>query len=343
MKSIVIHAARDLRLEDRDIPTPSAGQVQIQLATGGICGSDLHYYNHGGFGAIRLREPMILGHEVAGHISELGAGVTGLQVGQLVAISPSRPCHNCQYCRAAQYNHCLNMRFYGSAMPFPHIQGAFSQVLVADVGQCAVADGLTASEAAMAEPLAVALHAMGRAGPLLGKSVLITGCGPIGILCILAARRAGADFVAVTDLGDFTLNMAQMAGADLAINMAKGDLSGFHADKGRFDVLFECSGAAAALTAAIPAMRPTGTIVQLGLGGDMTLPIQAMTAKELSLRGSFRFHDEFFTGVSLMQKGLIDVKPFVTQTFALGDAVAAFDCAGDRSRAMKAQIDFTQT
>jgi L-idonate 5-dehydrogenase len=343
MKSIVIHAAHDLRIEDRDIPRPSTDQVQIQLATGGICGSDLHYYNHGGFGAIRLREPMVLGHEVSGHITELGADVTGLQVGQLVAISPSRPCHDCQYCRAAQYNHCLNMRFYGSAMPFPHIQGAFSQVLVADASQCAVADGLTAAEAAMAEPLAVALHAMGRAGPLLGKSVLITGCGPIGILCILAARRAGADFVATTDLGDFTLNMAQMAGADVAINMATGDLSGFYADKGRFDVLFECSGAVAALTGAIPAMRPTGTIVQLGLGGDMTLPVQAMTAKELTLRGSFRFHDEFFTGVSLMQKGLIDVKPFVTQTFALKDAVAAFDCAGDRSRAMKAQIDFTQT
>lgn len=342
MKSIVIHAAHDLRIEDRDIPRPTAGQVQIELATGGICGSDLHYYNHGGFGAIRLREPMVLGHEVSGHITELGAGVTGLTVGQLVAISPSRPCHNCQYCRAAQYNHCLNMRFYGSAMPFPHIQGAFSQVLVADASQCAPADGLTAAEAAMAEPLAVALHAVGRAGPLLGKSVLVTGCGPIGILCILAARRAGADLVAATDLGDFTLSMAQKAGADVTINMAKGDLSAYHADKGRFDVMFECSGAAAALASAVPAMRPTGTIVQLGLGGDMTLPIQAMTAKELTMRGSFRFHDEFFTGVSLMQKGLIDVKPFVTQTFALGDAVAAFDCAGDRSRAMKAQIDFTR-
>lgn len=342
MKSIVIHAARDLRIEDQDIPRPSAGQVQIELATGGICGSDLHYYNHGGFGAIRLREPMVLGHEVSGHITELGADVTGLRVGQLVAISPSRPCHTCQYCRAAQYNHCLNMRFYGSAMPFPHIQGAFSQVLVADASQCAVADGLTAAEAAMAEPLAVALHAVGRAGPLLGKSVLVTGCGPIGILCILAARRAGADFVVATDLGAFTLNMAQHAGADRTVNMATDDLSAFHADKGRFDVLFECSGAAAALTAAIPAMRPTGTIVQLGLGGDMTLPIQAMTAKELTMRGSFRFHEEFFTGVSLMQKGLIDVKPFVTQTFALKDAIAAFDCAGDRSRAMKAQIDFTR-
>jgi L-idonate 5-dehydrogenase len=342
MKSIVIHAARDLRIEDQAIEHPAAGQVQIKLAAGGICGSDLHYFNHGGFGAIRLREPMILGHEVSGHITELGEGVTGLKLGQLVAVSPSRPCHDCQYCRAAMYNHCLNMRFYGSAMPFPHIQGAFREVLVADAAQCAPADGLTAGEAAMAEPLAVCLHAVGRAGPLLGKSVLVTGCGPIGILCILAARRAGADLIVATDLGDFTLGMARRAGADVTVNMAAGgDLAAYAGGKGHFDVLFECSGAAPALNAAIPALRPGASIIQLGLGGDMTLPVQAMTAKELILKGSFRFHDEFFTGVSLMQKGLIDVKPFITQTFPLARAVDAFETAGDRSRAMKAQIAFS--
>ncbi|MBI1170147.1 alcohol dehydrogenase catalytic domain-containing protein [bacterium] len=343
MKSIVIHAARDLRIEDQPVEQPGPGQVQIRLAVGGICGSDLHYYNHGGFGAVRLREPMVLGHEVSGHVTALGAGVSGLQVGQLVAISPSRPCHDCKYCREAMFNQCLNMRFYGSAMPFPHIQGAFREVLVADASQCAIAEGLTPGEAAMAEPLAVCLHATRRAGPLLGKSVLVTGCGPIGVLCILAARRAGADFIVATDLGDFTLGMARKAGADLTINMATHAdlLAGYGRDKGTFDVLFECSGAASALIGAIPVMRPGGTILQLGLGGDMTLPVQAITAKELSLRGSFRFHEEFHTGISLMRKGLIDVKPFITQTFALDQAVAAFETASDRSRAMKAQIAFS--
>lgn len=194
----------------------------------------------------------------------------------------------------------------------------------------------------MAEPLAVCLHATRRAGPLLGKSVLVTGCGPIGILCILAARRAGADFIAATDLSDFTLGLARQAGADVTLNTAQVPeaLAAYTQDKGRFDVLYECSGAAPALIAAIPAMRPGGVIIQLGLGGDMTLPVQAMTAKELSLRGSFRFHEEFATGVSLMQKGLIDVKPFITQTFPLSQALLAFQTAGDRSRAMKAQIVF---
>ncbi len=342
MKSIVIHAAKDLRIEETAPQPLGAGQVEIRLATGGICGSDLHYFNHGGFGAIRLREPMVLGHEVSGHITALGQGVTGLALGQLVAVSPSRPCHQCSYCQKAMFNHCLNMRFYGSAMPFPHIQGAFRQVLVADASQCVPADGLTAGEAAMAEPLAVCLHATRRAGPLLGKSVLVTGCGPIGILCILAARRAGADFIAATDLSDFTLGLARQAGADVTLNTAQVPeaLAAYTQDKGRFNVLYECSGAAPALIAAIPAMRPGGVIIQLGLGGDMTLPVQAMTAKELSLRGSFRFHEEFATGVSLMQKGLIDVKPFITQTFPLSQALLAFQTAGDRSRAMKAQIVF---
>jgi L-idonate 5-dehydrogenase len=312
------------------------------MATGGICGSDLHYYNHGGFGAIKLREPMVLGHEVSGHIVALGEGVTGLKNGQLVAVSPSRPCNTCRFCLTGAQNHCLNMRFYGSAMPFPHIQGAFRQILNADASQCAIADGLTSGEAAMAEPLAVCLHATRRAGGLVGKSVLVTGCGPIGILSILCARHAGADHIVATDLSDFTLAMAKKVGADEVINMRQtpDGLDKFTANKGTFDVLYECSGAVPALTAGIHAMRPGGTIMQLGLGGDMTLPMMAITAKELSLKGSFRFHEEFQTGVSLMQKGLIDVTPLITHTYDLDEAVQAFEMASDRNQAMKTHINF---
>jgi len=124
MKAIVAHGAKDLRVEDRDVGELGEGQVRISMEAGGICGSDLHYYNHGGFGSVRLREPMVLGHEVSGRVEALGEGVTGLEVGQLVAVSPSRPCGVCEYCAVGRQNHCLNMRFYGSAMPFPHIQGA---------------------------------------------------------------------------------------------------------------------------------------------------------------------------------------------------------------------------
>ncbi|WP_377297155.1 L-idonate 5-dehydrogenase [Rhizobium sp. SGZ-381] len=343
MKAIVAHAAKDVRIEEIDDAEPGQGEVRLRLATGGICGSDLHYYNHGGFGAVRLKEPMVLGHEVSAIVEELGPGVSGLEISQLVAVSPSRPCRTCRYCQDGLHNQCLNMRFYGSAMPFPHIQGAFRESLVADAIQCVAADGLTAGEAAMAEPLAVTLHATRRAGEMLGKKVLVTGCGPIGVLSILAARRAGAGEIVATDLSDFTLSLAKSAGADRVINTKTEPdaLSAYSADKGTFDVLYECSGAAAALSGGIAALRPRGVIVQLGLGGDMSLPMMAITAKELELRGSFRFHEEFATGVDLMRKGLIDVKPLITHTVPLADALSAFEIASDRSRAMKAQIAFS--
>jgi L-idonate 5-dehydrogenase len=343
MKAIVIHAAKDLRIEERSADQPNMDQVQIRLAAGGICGSDLHYFNHGGFGTIRLKEPMILGHEVAGYVTKLGSGVSGLQIGQLVGVSPSRPCHTCKYCQQGMHNQCLNMRFYGSAMPFPHIQGAFCEVLVADATQCVPADGLSAGEAAMAEPLAVALHATKRVGQMLGKSVLITGCGPIGILSILASRRAGADFIAATDLSDFTLGKAKQAGADAVFNMATTPdaLEAFKSEKGTFDVLYECSGAETALVSAIGAMRPGSTIIQLGLGGDMTLPMMQITAKELQIKGSFRFHSEYKTAINLMQKKLIDVTPLITETVALADAVRGFELANNRNKAIKVQIAFS--
>lgn len=343
MRAIVIHAAHDLRIEERPEESPGPGQMRLRLATGGVCGSDLHYYHNGGFGAVRLREPMILGHEVSAYVEELGPGVSGFQPGQLVAVSPSRPCGGCRYCLEGAPNHCLNMRFYGSAMPFPHIQGAFRESLVADAGQCVDASGLTAGEAAMAEPLAVTLHATTRAGGLLGKRVLVTGCGPIGVLSILAARRAGAAEIVATDLSGFTLSLAAQVGADRVINTGKEPeaLAAYGADKGYFDVLYECTGVAAALAGGIAALRPRGVILQLGLGGDMALPMMAITAKELELRGSFRFHPEFAVGVGLMQKGLIDVKPLITQTVPLDQAEAAFRLASDRTQAMKAQIAFS--
>lgn len=341
MKAIVIHAARDLRVEDRAEDVPGPGQVRLRLATGGVCGSDLHYYNHGGFGAVRLREPMILGHEVSAWVED--PGTSGFAKGQLVAVSPSRPCGGCRYCHEGLPNQCLNMRFYGSAMPFPHIQGAFREVLVADALQCVDATGLTPGEAAMAEPLAVTLHATVRAGGMLGKRVLVTGCGPIGVLAILAARRAGAAEIVATDLSDFTLGLAARVGADRVLNTRETPdaLAPYGADKGYFDVLYECTGVAAALASGIAAMRPRGVILQLGLGGDMTLPMMAITAKELDLRGSFRFHAEFAVGVALMQKRLIDVAPLITHTVPLDQAESAFALASDRSRAMKAQIAFS--
>jgi len=285
----------------------------------------------------------VLGHEIAGTIEAVGAGVSGFAVGDRVAISPSRPCGLCRYCQQGLQNHCLDMRYYGSAMRTPHVQGAFRQQIVIEPHQAhKLADSVSDHEGAMAEPLSVALHAVNRAGPLLGKRVLVTGCGPIGALLIVAARRAGATQIVATDVGAFTLRKALAVGADEAINVAEqpDGLAKFTPDKGHFDVLFEASGNERALRGAFDALRPRGIIVQVGLGGEMTLPINTIVAKEFDLRGAFRFHEEFATAVALLNQGLVDVKALISATVPYRDAGRAFALAADRSQAMKVILSF---
>jgi L-idonate 5-dehydrogenase len=303
----------------------------------------LHYFHHGGFGTVRIQHPMILGHEVAGVITAIGSDVSSHQVGQRVAISPSRPCGVCAYCQAGQHNHCLDMRYYGSAMRNPHIQGAFRQELVIDAHQAhRLADHVSDQEGAMVEPLAVALHAVHRAGSVMGKRVLVTGCGPIGALVVVVARRSGAREIVVTDVGDFTLGKAMQVGADQAINVATDPqaLDAFKADKGHFDVMFECSGNQQALRNGLEVLKPRGIIVQVGLCGEMNLPINAIAAKELELRGTFRFHPEFAVGVDWLNKKLIDLKPLISAALPYRDATKAFRLASDRSQAMKVLLNF---
>ena len=341
MKAIVIHAERDLRIEDREPDTVGPGQVEIAVEVGGICGSDLHYYQHGGFGAVRVREPMILGHEVAGRVTALGSGVAGLTIGDRVAVSPSRPCNACEYCLKGQQNHCLDMRFYGSAMPMPHIQGAFRQQLVAESWQChKIAEGISTGIAAFAEPFAVTLHAVSRAGSLLGKRVLVSGCGPIGALTVIAARIHGAKEIVVTDIEDAVLAKAARIGADRGINVARNsaELEAYGARKGTFDVAFECSGSERAVAAALEVLKPKAILVQLGLGGDMTIPLNIVTAKEIEVRGSFRFHEEFALAVALINARRVDFGPLLTATFPIDEAVQAFELAGDRKQSMKVQL-----
>ncbi len=341
--ALVIHAARDLRI--LDLPTEPLGpnQLRVGLRAGGICGSDLHYYQHGGFGTVRVKQPMVLGHEVSGVVLQTGAEVRDLPVGTRVAISPSRPCGACGYCQQGQHNHCQNMRFYGSAMPWPHIQGAFRQEMVIESWQAHPVTNLVSdAEAAMAEPLSVALHAVRRAGELMGKRVLVTGCGPIGSLVVMAARLAGATQIVATDITDQTLSRARQVGADQIVNMstAPHELDAFKADKGYFDVLFEASGNAQALRTGFEVLKPRGIIVQVGTGGEISIPLNVLVAKEFDLRGSFRFHPEFALAVELMNQGRIDVKPLITHSLPYTRFEEAFALAADRSVAVKVQLTF---
>jgi L-idonate 5-dehydrogenase len=352
IRALMCHGALDLRLEYLDpeaIDHPkalSARQIRARIAFGGICGSDLHYYQHGGFGVVRIRQPMALGHEISGVVEEVGAEVNSFTPGQRIAISPSRPCGMCRFCQLGQHNHCLAMRFYGSAMPFPHIQGAFRDSLVIEQSQAhAVADHLSLSEAALAEPLSVGLHAINRAGGVFGKQVLVTGCGPIGSLLIGGLRRAGAARIVAVDVADMPLECAKKMGADETINLVKepGGLTKYMTDKGQFERVFECSGNERALRGALDVIAPQGVLVAVGLGGDMTLPINQIVAKEIDLRGTFRFHPEFANAVAFLNQGLIDCKPLISRIMPYAQAVEAFKLAGDKSQSMKVLIAFDDT
>lgn len=340
MKAAIIHAARDLRIGEAEKQPLGAGDVEVRIRAGGICGSDLHYYQDGGFGTVRIREPLIPGHEIAGEVAAVGPGVRRVRAGDRVAVNPSRACGQCEYCLEGKPRHCLNMLFFGSAMRFPHVQGGFREFLVCTEAQAVpVPAGLSLELAAFAEPLSVCLHAANQAGELMGRRVLVTGTGPIGALAILVARHAGAREVVATDLADAPLAIARKIGADEAINVReKGALDRFGAGKGYFDVVFEASGSGAALAAAVGVARPGAVIVQVGLGGEMTVPINTIVAKEIALRGTFRFDREFDWAVEFLGSGAIDVGPLLTEVVPLDEAVRAFELAGDRSRAMKVQL-----
>jgi L-idonate 5-dehydrogenase len=333
-----IHAKEDLRVEAAEVPTIGPGDVLLRLGAAGICGSDLHYYFEGRNGSFVVREPLIPGHEASGVVEAVGPGVTRVKKGDKVAISPSHACGRCDYCRQGREQLCTSMKFLGSASLFPHVQGMFCENFVMGERQCYPVGGdVSLGELAFAEPLAVALHAINRGGDLLGKSVLITGAGTIGCLTVLAAKLAGARSVTVTDVLDRPLAQAREVGADHVI---RADREGERLAKPAFDVAYEVSGNFAALKTCVAAANRGGVVVQVGTLPHEPLPfvVNELMAKELDLRGAFRWGIEFDWAVSYLSTRRVDVRPLLSGQYPLQDAVAAFHAAADKSKSTKVQV-----
>ena len=332
-----VKGPKDLSIDSKTVTYNSDEEVLVKITRGGICGSDIHYYQEGGVGDFTLQHPMVLGHEV------IGVMVTDDERnGQKVAVNPSRPCNSCEYCLNGRSNQCLNMRFFGSAMLNPHVDGAFSEYVVVRPDQCIPYDS-TAEDDVMAftEPLAVAINAVNQAGSMLGKKVLITGAGPIGCLIIAACKAAGASEIVATDLVDKSRELALQMGADAAYNPASDDMSQFKADKGYFDASFEASGAIPAIQGNIELTKAGGIMVQVGMRpGMVAIPLTKFLAKEIRLVGAFRFTNEYATAVSWLEKGLVDPRPLLTKTFYYKDIVDAIEMASDKSKAIKVQVYF---
>ncbi len=342
-RACVLHGIRDLRLEKHPEPQLGPGEIKVDILAGGICGSDLHYYHDGGFGPVRVREPIAMGHEAAGRVVAVGEGAGAFQHGDLVAINPSQPCGSCKFCKAGEEVHCLEMRFMGSAYRLPHEQGLFRERVVVPARQAfRYRNKVSARKAACAEPLAVCLHARAQAPDLKGQRVLVTGAGPIGALCVAAAKDADASEIAVTDLQAMPLAVARQMGANETIDLSTDPdgLAPYKTDKGQFDVAFECSASAAAIKDALLSLRPRGTLVTVGVAGDTPMPLNLIVSKEITVKGTHRFHAEFAAAVKAIDEGTIDVGPIISPSYPLEQAAEAFDHAGDRARAMKVHIVF---
>jgi L-idonate 5-dehydrogenase len=340
MRACVVHGAGDLRVQDWNAREPGRGEIAIAVSLGGICGSDLHYWRHGSVGDFQLRQPMVLGHEIVGHVAALGAGVDGPAIDVAVAVHPATPCGVCRECTQGRRNVCAQTRYLGSAARMPHVQGGFAQSLVVPADQVRVLPPrLDLRRAVLAEPLAVALHAVRRAQDVSGKRVLVTGAGPIGCLVVAVLSYAGAADVVVSDLLDQPLALAASVGATCTVRADRPDDPAWPA---HVDVAIEASGSVAGLGTCVRRVRRGGTVVLLGLlpPGEVGFLGNVVVTREITLNGAFRFDHEFDEALSLLAGGL-DVDPVVTHTFPLAQAVAAFDLAGNRALASKVLLDLT--
>ncbi|MCV0335592.1 alcohol dehydrogenase catalytic domain-containing protein [Microbacterium sp.] len=337
--AVVAHAAEDLRIEDIGAPAPRSDEAVVGIAYGGICGSDLHYWQHGAAGASVLREPMILGHEVSGVVAVAAADGTGPAVGTPVAVHPLTAHGDGRTPWPPEHPNLAPASTYlGSAMHLPHTQGAFARRVALPARMLyPLPSGLDLQTAALAEPAAVAWHGVQRAGGVRDRRVVVIGAGPIGQLVAAVAQRAGASSVTVTDLHQRPREIAEARGIRAIDARAETEISELYAD-----VVIESSGTVPGLDAAVSAAVRGGTVVMLGLqrGGAVSAPMATAITRELTLRGSFRFGAEFGEVIAALADGSLDVRGIISQVVPVDDALDAFALAADPASSCKVLVDF---
>ncbi|HJC70923.1 MAG TPA: L-idonate 5-dehydrogenase [Candidatus Brachybacterium intestinipullorum] len=325
MHSLEIHAPGDLRLVEREEVSPGPGQVRLAVEYGGICGSDLGYWSKGISGTAVMKRPFVLGHEISGHVAELGEGVTGLAVGQGVTVHPARTRSPLPAELVGRENLHPDLTYFGSAAQDPHTDGAFAQSLIVDADQIVpLPEGLPTRRAVLAEPLGVAMHAVARAGELEGRHVLISGCGPVGLLVVLAARAAGAAHITAVDLAEDARERALALGADAVSDTTEGM-------DPAISVAFEASGAPASLDGIFRHIARAAIVVQVGNlpPTPVSVTLGPVVSKELEYRGTYRFVTEIEQAVELLVRSEV-AEQVISDEFALEDAQAAFEAAAGR-------------
>ncbi|OUM97501.1 MAG: alcohol dehydrogenase [Thermobacillus sp. ZCTH02-B1] len=338
MKAAVLTQVGKIEIREVDIPTPGPDEALVRVRAVGLCGSDVHYYEHGRIGPYVVTGPIILGHEAAGEVVAVGRDVRHLKEGQRVTIEPGATCGRCEYCKSGRYNLCPDVRFLAT----PPIDGAFCEYITmrADL-LFPIPDSMSFEKAALIEPLSVGLHAVRRGELRTGETVVIMGMGPIGMMTLLAAKAAGAGRVIGVDLESFRLERALQMGADAVINLREEDgqeallrLTGGR----KADLAIETAGNGKAAQSALQAVRRGGRVVLVGLPQEEATPfnIPHIVDNEIDIRGVFRYHNTYPTGVAVMAAESLDLDPIITDRMTLDETPQAFEKAiREKNRTLK--------
>ncbi len=337
MKAAVLYDVRDLRIEQ--VPRPQItepDQVLVKIDAVGICGSDIHWYEQCRIGMVVVTDPLILGHESAGEVLEVGEEVVGLKPGDRVAIEPGRTCRRCEYCKSGRYNLCRDLPFLGT----PPVDGAFCQYLAWPYDFLfKLPDELSLEEGAMMEPMAVGMHAVRLTGVRVGDTVVVIGAGPIGLTTLQAAKAHGATQIIVSDVVPFRLAAAQKLGATDVINAAQADVPEAVKEltNGRgVDAAFECVGLSQTISDAIKSARPGGRVQLVGVGPESVddFPIWSVMENELTITGLFRYANAYPPAIAAAQAGIVDVKSLITHRFSLDELPEAIAWVSDHKSAV---------
>lgn len=338
--AIVIHAAGDLRIDPIAEPRPASDEAIIDIVYGGICGSDLHYWQHGAAGESLLRAPMVLGHEIVGIVGRAADDGSGPAVGARVAVHPATPA--AEYVRhPADRPNIAGGGYLGSAARFPHRDGAFAHRVALPTRMLrALPDAVGWREAALVEPASVAWHAVSRIGDVTGRSALVVGCGPIGLLAVAVLKARGATHITAVDLHDRPLEVARELGAD-AVLKQPGDAEILAIDA---DVVVESSGSHRGLDTAIRGAARGGTVAMVGLlpSGAQPVQISLAIARELDLRGSFRFNDEIDEVIRALADGELRIDAAISHVRSWDAAAEAFALAADPTVSSKVLLQFRE-
>lgn len=321
MAAARLHAVNDIRIEKIAKPHLDPDQVMVRVMAVGVCGSDVHYYNHGHIGSNFLDGPLVLGHELSGVIVEAGQNVDQSRIGQRVAVEPQAPCADCDKCLQGQYNLCRDMKFYAT----PPIDGAFAEFAsIQSKFAFEIPDSMSFEAGALIEPLSVGIWSCKKANVGPGTRVLIAGAGPIGMVSIMAAKAYGATDITITDLSQERLEIARRIGATRVI-----DVSSEAPKRASFDCFIDASGAEKAIVNGVEALEKSGVAVLVGLGSETaTLPISHIMDNEIIVTGVYRYANTWPSSIELVKAGVIDLDQLVTSRFPLEETEKALLASG---------------